>query len=161
MVKKLKPELFHYVSTAIFSKSECFDKLSEEIIELQQAIESNNIQDIAEEMADVEICIPYMNRKMYLGKVEFKIENYFKRIDFKDSSDMVLQAIVLYKKYGANSITETLCCQSTHLMCGALYCLYKDYNIDVKLVDEIISFKKQRTIRRRFYGKSSDKKSQW
>ena len=149
MIKKIKPETFHLLSTTFYGKHECFAKLSEEIVELQQAIYNNDLENITEEMADVEICIPYLEKIMPASQDEYRIESCDRKIDFKDSSDMLLQAIGLYKKYNDIKAVVDLCSRSTQLMCHALYYLYKDYKISPHLVDDIKDFKKKRTILRR------------
>lgn len=149
MHKYIQPELFHRFMVLCKGTKHQLEKLKEEVEELRDALVSGDIDKIKEEVADVEVCLPYL----YLC---FKFTKKQRVIEYKGGAEIMsyIEAWLNFYKFYKNHPTEYLTINildiATSLLCESLFEVYNKYNLDMYEITEIRQAKKQRTIRRLF-----------
>jgi len=135
VIKELKPNIFHTVMLFSNGRTIQQEKIREEIRELAEALVIGDREHIVEELADVEIVIPYIT-KMFMPSDKFKIQDV-PGIDFeyRDISEVVVALIDFRIKYGDLKITRNLLRQATFLLTASLHFIYVKYKIEREEVE--------------------------
>lgn len=149
MHKYIQPELFHRFMVLCKGTGYQLDKLNEEVEELRDALVSGDVDRIKEEVADVEVCLPYL----YLC---FKSTKRQRVIEYKGGAEIMpyietwLNLYKFHKNHQSEFLTVKILDIVTSLLCEALFEIYVKYDLDMYEITEIRQAKKQRTIRRLF-----------
>lgn len=135
VIKELKPSIFHTVMLFSYGRSPQQEKVREEIRELAEALAAGDREHIVEELADVEIVIPYLI-KMFMPSESFKIQD-IPGIDFeyKDISEVVVALIDFRVKYGDLKIIRRMLRDSIFVLSVSLHHIYVKYKISREEVE--------------------------
>lgn len=148
MHKYIQPEFFHRFACLIYGLDKQLDKLEEEVKELRQALLERNIEHIEEEMADVEVCLPYFYLKFNHTKKQRVIEYSGRDDDPLTYIELWLHLFSFYKNDKTNNSIIYILDIATDMLCEAMFTIYNEYNLDMYKISEIRDQKKQRTVRR-------------
>lgn len=141
VMSHLKTSVFHSVMILYHGKDYQIGKVFEEIKELSDALREKNRDHIVEELADVEIVLPYL-KKIYVYNAQLKIEPYPEfAYEYDDIAEVVLILMRFRAKYGDNKKINNLLQDSLSLFCYALGDIYYKYDI---LPDEIEKWKEEK-----------------
>lgn len=147
MVRHIKPTLYHRAICLYFGKKKQIAKVKEEVLELKDAVELGDRNKIIEELADVENTLPCLMIGIVKDKV-IRIERMPDKPELASYTFLLIGAIQVWINDGNSVLTNTIIAIALTGYCNALHELYVKYDINQKEVDEIIDFKKKRTIKR-------------
>jgi len=149
VIKKIYPELFHFMSVSLHGKKTCYDKVNEEVRELYKALVDKDRDAILSELADVENVLPYLNRMYGYFDNTNVIRNEVYSMDALEIIEVWLHVYQMFQRYNVHKFMFQYFNETTKLLCYALHNIYAEYDIDNKEIDEIKDYKRQRTIKRR------------
>lgn len=155
MVKQLKITAFHKIVRLYFGRQPQLDKVLEEVRELHKAVSSGNKKDIAEELADVELTLPYL-KAICIPHATLRIEPQTSPEPFLSVSAIVILALTIMNKHGDNAFIIHILEIALMHYCRSLHTLYEEYGYTIKEIDDIVDYKKRRTLKRiagGYYGK--------
>lgn len=147
--KELRKDIFHHTMICIFGREAQKAKVYEEVEELLEAIEKDSLENIKDELADVELCIPYLNSFIGVGfGKKWKIQPHGGK--YADTLEVLRLWLYLYKMciVEDNLVLWNLIEDVTSLLCDTIYDIYVHYEIDPEEIDKIKEYKKGRTFRR-------------
>lgn len=148
MVKTINIKSWHITLLNMFDKVHQYDKIIEELQELDEAIVNSDRNMIVEELADVENVLPYLLR--FINKKECKIkyngDDYDYRLCYKLLIDLIFLKLKIDQRYEINKCIGFF----LDILCYSLYNIYAKYSISAEEVDRVIEFKRKRTLRRYF-----------
>lgn len=127
-----------------YGKQAQIDKVIEELKELQQAIKDNDVRHIAEECADVEVVIPYIEVVYQLGSLP-TVKYAKHRYDYMDISEILIIMLEVRINTGKGEFDKAMKLIVEHLA-YSLYELYSKYKITREDIEEIKDEKYRRTI---------------
>ena len=147
MVKQLNKTMYHTIATLLYGRKAQLDKVVEELRELNTALSLNDRENIIEELADVELVLPYL--KQIIGcPSKFEVKHSGKR-DYGFGAVVLMLSIDAYNSENLPSIHLNRVIDSIAVyVCQSLACIYSDYGINTRDVDEIKAQKMKRTLKR-------------
>lgn len=147
MVKIIKPELFHHAIMLINGIDKQIAKVKEELLELKQALAEGDRDHIVEELADVEVVLPYLIMT-HMSGYKFEIIRTGE-YDYALICDILLKVYDLYNKSHKNVGAYKALIGLTQLLCESLYNIYAKYQITDEEIKQWKIKKKARTIARK------------
>lgn len=147
MVKVLNKTPFHFIMVIKNGKNHQLNKLIEELNELSLALKSEDIESIKDELADVELTLPYL-KQIISCPSKFKIDNKGK-LNYQFAS-AILQGLIRMKveEKNQNFYLHSAIDAMAVYICNSLACIYIDYDIDPEEIEEIKRGKMKRSIMR-------------
>lgn len=145
--KIIKPELFHKGVMLLNGRIVQIDKVIEEMLELKEALDEKDREHIVEELADVEVTLPYLILTYMSGdKFEVKRTGSY---DYAVACDLLIICINLYRANTGNINLYNAMKGLTRHLCECLYNIYQQYEISFEEVDQWKIKKKARTLARK------------
>ena len=146
-IKVVKPELFHHAVMLFNGRKVQMDKVKEELLELKQALAEGNRDHIVEELADVEVVLPYLTM-IYMSGYRFEIKRTGE-LDYSEVCDILLIVFDYYLKTQMNVGIYGALIGVTQCLCESLFNVYAKYQITQEEIHDWKIKKKARTIARK------------
>lgn len=144
MVIEIEPTPFHYVMKIFRGTKHQCRKVIEELRELSEALDLEDRSLVMEELADVELVLPYL-KITYTPNAVLKIRSA-SSMDYQMVSDIFIRLL----EFRMTSDCSPEICQSLSLLssalCYSLYPIYIKYGITRDEINSIKEFKKKRTL---------------
>lgn len=146
-MNEIRYNLFHTTTITRYGLRHQVEKFIEEADELVEALRETDREHIVEELADVELTLPYII-KPYLNYSSMSVKSLGVRMSIEDSTELIKLCVKLRMKHGSVRSLFTLLQQAVNYYVLSLSMIYEEHLISNEEVQDWKEEKMRRTLKR-------------